>query len=52
MATSYGTRCATLLIALDLPFDAVVLGLVRELGLSRADATNTALDAMQREIAA
>jgi len=52
MATTYGARCATLLIALDLPFEAVVRGLMQELGLSRAEATTTALDAMCREAAA
>ena len=51
MATTYGTRCAHLLIALDLPFDAVVRGLMRELGLSNTEATTTAFDAMCREAA-
>ena len=52
MATTYGARCAHLLIALDLPFDAIVRGLMLELGLSRTDAAITAFDAMQREAAA
>jgi hypothetical protein len=53
MATkTYGTRCANLLIALDLPFEAVVRGLMLELGLSSVEATNAAFDAMQREVAA
>ena len=37
---------------LDLPFDAIVRGLMLEFGLSRTDATITAFDAMQREAAA
>lgn len=52
MATTYGARCAHLLIALDLPFDSIVRGLMQELGLSRTEATTTALDAMCREVAA
>ena len=52
MATTYGARCAHLLIALDLPFDAIVRGLMRELGLSSTEATTTALDAMCRDAAA
>jgi len=45
METLPGSRCAALLIAMDLPLAAVIAGLMAEIGLTREEATTAALDA-------
>ena len=52
MATIPGARCAALLVAMNLPLNAVVQELMGEIGLTYEEANLAALDALRTHVAA